>query len=252
MWLQGLVRGLAAAAALLCIMTGFRLAFFLAYRSPEISFADELPALVLGARVDLKWVSILLFPAWLFWLLGLKAAVSGKIAKAFFVLGVFLSVLLDAVNFGFYGFYRTPISSIIFGFLQDDTTAITKTILSDWPVMSYLAVIAIATGIPLFIPSLFHARVPEFRRPKTAVTLIAVLFTVLLGVAMRGSLGKFPLRLQDFSISPIPFVNATVPNGTEALYVATKDQKALELKGGDPRRVFVNWDLRIRKRQNAR
>ncbi len=25
--------------------------------------------------------------------------------------------------------------------------------------MSYLAVIAIATGIPLFIPSLFHARV---------------------------------------------------------------------------------------------
>ena len=71
MWLQGLVRGLAAAAALLCIMTGFRLAFFLAYRSPEISFADELPALVLGARVDLKWVSILLFPAWLFWLLGL-------------------------------------------------------------------------------------------------------------------------------------------------------------------------------------
>ena len=54
MWLQGLVRGLAAAAALLCIMTGFRLAFFLAYRSPEISFADELSALVLGARVDLK------------------------------------------------------------------------------------------------------------------------------------------------------------------------------------------------------
>lgn len=153
MWLQGLVRGLAAAAALLCIMTGFRLAFFLAYRSPEISFADELSALVLGARVDLKWVSILLFPAWLFWLLGLKAAVSGKIAKVFFVLGVFLSVLLDAVNFGFYGFYRTPISSIIFGFLQDDTAAITKTILSDWPVMSYLAVIAIATGIPLFIPS---------------------------------------------------------------------------------------------------
>ena len=232
MWLQGLVRGLAAAAALLCIMTGFRLAFFLAYRSPEISFADELSALVLGARVDLKWVSILLFPAWLFWLLGLKAAVSGKIAKVFFVLGVFLSVLLDAVNFGFYGFYRTPISSIIFGFLQDDTAAITKTILSDWPVMSYLAVIAIATGIPLFIPSLFHARVPEFRRPKTALTLIAVIFTVLLGIAMRGSLGKFPLRLQDFSISPIPFVNATVPNGTEALYVATKDQKALELKGG--------------------
>ena len=27
-------------------------------------------------------------------------------------------------------------------------------------------------------------------------------------------------------------MNATVPNGTEALYVATKDQKALELKGG--------------------
>ena len=31
------------------------------------------------------------------------------IRKVFFVLGVFLSVLLDAVNFGFYGFYRTPI-----------------------------------------------------------------------------------------------------------------------------------------------
>lgn len=46
-------------------------------------------------------------------------------------------------------------------------------------------------------------------------------------------------------------MNATVPNGTEALYVATKDQKALELKG-DLRPGFGNWGSRIRRRLNAR
>lgn len=50
-----------------------------------------------------------LFPAWLFWLPGLKAAVSGKSGRCSLSSACFLSVLLDAVNFGFYGFYWTLI-----------------------------------------------------------------------------------------------------------------------------------------------
>lgn len=59
-----------------------------------------------------------------------------------------------------------------------------------------------------------------------------VLVTAALGLTVRGSLSTFPLRLQDFAVSPKPFVNDGVTNGLAALYVASKEQRALDLSRG--------------------
>lgn len=49
---------------------------------------------------------------------------------------------------------------------------------------------------------------------------------------IRGSLGKFPLRQQDFSVSTNAFINATVPGGAAAFYEAWKGQNAIKFNGG--------------------
>lgn len=59
-----------------------------------------------------------------------------------------------------------------------------------------------------------------------------ILASAALGLTIRGSLSTFPLRLQDFAVSPKPFVNDGVTNGLAALYVASKEQRALDLSRG--------------------
>lgn len=77
--------------------------------------------MVMGLRVDAKWLAILLLPAWICVLLSYWKAFFWKLARILAFVGMFVTALLTVINFGFYGFYATPISPIIFGFLQDDT-----------------------------------------------------------------------------------------------------------------------------------
>lgn len=231
----------------LIVLTGFRLAFFYAYRSPETGLAWLLPALVTGFKVDAKWLSILLIPAWLFTLLAFWKSAFKPLALFAAVTALSAMVLLDLVNFGFFGFYRTPISAIIFGFFEDDTTAILKTILIDWPVFTYLFVLTTSIVIPVFLTQRLLSVIPEKAgTSRLSSFFIYALLSVLLVGAIRGSFGTFPLRMQDFSVSPIPFINQTVPNGAAAFYEALKSRKELSFKGS-PESVLLGMGFANRK-----
>ena len=62
--------------------------------------------------------------------------------------------------------------------------------------------------------------------------VIALIGTISVVGVIRGSLGKFPLRQQDFSVSTNAFINATVPGGAAAFYEAWKGQNAIKFNGG--------------------
>ena len=54
---------------------------------------------------------------------------------------------------------------------------------------------------------------------------------LLLAFFIRGSIGKFPLRQEDFAVSKVQLINASVPNGAAALYEATKAWRNFQIKG---------------------
>lgn len=59
-------------------------------------------------------------------------------------MAVFLAALLfllSLINFGFFGFYGSPINSLIFGFVQDDTWTVIVSVVKDWPVVRYILVL---------------------------------------------------------------------------------------------------------------
>lgn len=227
-------------AAALLFLTVVRALFCGVYKPADVSWADCLPALWMGLRVDAKWAGILLAPAWIFVLLGLWKPVFWRAAKVLGALGAALMLVVAVVNFGYYDFYGTPISPIIFGFLQDDTKAIIATIWKDWPVFRYLLVFALAL---CFAPACAWAvgrlcggqaatASVGGRRGAILLAVASLVMTVALVGLIRGSFGKFPLRQQDYAVSTHVFVNAAVPGGAASLYEAWKGQKALELKGG--------------------
>lgn len=123
-------------ASSLVILSLIRVVFFATYKTPEITFAEFLPAAWMGVRVDAKWLATLAVPAWLLLCLSAWRYVFWRLAVWMAGLATAIAVTVAVVNFGFYDFYRTPISPIIFGLFQDDTTAIVKTLQSDWPDIS--------------------------------------------------------------------------------------------------------------------
>lgn len=90
------------------MLTGFRLFFFLNFRSDGISFGDFWPALVMGARVDAKWLAILLLPAWVAAVLTMPWKKGRPAVRWLSGLALFLAVAAGLLNTGFYAFYGTP------------------------------------------------------------------------------------------------------------------------------------------------
>lgn len=70
----------------------------------------------------------------------------------------------------------------------------------------------------------------EFRWGKGLITIF--LCSVLIVLGIRGSFGKFPLRLQDWAVTTDGFLNNAVPNGVASFWEAIKEQRMLTLKGG--------------------
>lgn len=231
-WLGRCARAAAFGIAALLLLTIARIVFFFAYKNDDLGFlSDFAPAMVMGLRVDAKWLAILLLPAWICVLLSYWKAFFWKLARILAFVGMFVTALLTVINFGFYGFYATPISPIIFGFLQDDTKAIVITIMKDWPVFTYLLCLAGFTALP-FACTMLLGRSRERRVGRAAYGVLSILSIVVMALVIRGSLGTFPLRIQSYSVTKNAFINATVPNGMAAFHEARKGMQVLELKGG--------------------
>lgn len=221
-----LAAGLTAFLAMLVLASAVRACFFLTYRSSNISWSDAAPAFAIGIGFDAKWLAISLVPAFVLWVLSFKWAKLFKSAVFFGIAGAVAFFTLALVNFGFYAFYNTPISAQVFGLVQDDTWAIIVTVLKDWPVFSYLFVLAVLTAAPFLVALPFAKRSGDDRSTKCFWVIVPVLIA-LYAVTLRGGIGKFPLRREDMAVSPSKFVTECVPNGAYALYDAFQERKRL-------------------------
>jgi hypothetical protein len=61
--------------------------------------------------------------------------VSGPGRLRFISLNVLLVIFISAVDFIYYSFYQDRINVLIFGFFEDDTIALIKTIWRNYPVV---------------------------------------------------------------------------------------------------------------------
>lgn len=215
----------------LLVLFVFRVCFFFSFHPADTDYSlkDLLSATAMGLRVDAKWLCVFLIPAWVCVGLSFWREFFIKVAVFLSFIGLFLVCLFNCINFGFYSFYSSPINPIIFGFLQDDTKAIMHTLSADWPIFEYLFFLALGVVFPFLVCKLFPLRHFNEKGSKKKLIVLFCLLTLLFGVMVRGSLGKFPLRQEDYAVSSSSFLNSCVPNGLAAFYEANKARKALTL-----------------------
>ncbi|MFZ2306162.1 MAG: sulfatase-like hydrolase/transferase [Rhodoferax sp.] len=219
--LRGLMRAWVLIVPLVVALSLIRLGQ-LAYFWPSgyhVSTTDLASVLVQGFRFDLKVSAVAGFL-----LLLVLPWVSGKVQGRIAAGVAFLYVMLSLVNLHYFGFYKTPIDSLVFGLVEDDTTAVLQTIWRDFPVIWTLLLAAVLTVGSVA----FHRVLVRRLRPDTVlqthhaaiklVLAIVVFFALLF--AGKGTIREMALQRQHLTVTTSQFLNDMVPNGPIALKYA--------------------------------
>ena len=219
--LRGLFRAWVLVVPLVLAMSLIR-AGQLAYFWPtgyQPAGTDLVNVLVQGFRFDLKvsavagFLLLLVLP----WVSG---KVQGRIASGV----AFFYVMLSLVNLHYFGFYKTPIDSLVFGLVEDDTVAVLQTIWQDFPVIWTLLLAALLTVGSVALHRFLLARIqPDtvLQSRHVAVKLVlAIVVLVALLFAGKGTLRQMALQRQHLTVTTSQFLNDMVPNGPIALKYA--------------------------------
>jgi phosphoglycerol transferase MdoB-like AlkP superfamily enzyme len=219
--LRGLLRAWVLVVPLVLALSLIRLGQ-LAYFWPtgyQVSSTDLASVLVQGFRFDLKVSAVAGFL-----LLLVLPWVSGKGQGRIAACTAFFYVMLSLVNLHYFGFYKTPIDSLVFGLVEDDTAAVLQTIWHDFPVVWTLLLAGVLTTATMALHRVLVVRIkPDtaLQTRHTAIKLL-VIFAIFfaLAYAIKGTLRQMALQRQHLTVTTSQFLNDMVPNGPIALKYA--------------------------------
>ena len=214
---------------MLVIMSLFRLFFYFSFAPDNLKnvpFSEILGAFWLGSRLDLSILGYTFIPIILMAIVFtlLQGKVSYRFAKPFFlwylVLIDLIATLILAVDYGYYAFFNEHISIFIFGFFNDDTTALLKIFWKNYPTIKiFIIAILYILGLTFIIKKIFSLPMSQKKETFKIYTQFSILFALILItiLAIRGSFGMFPISHWIKDVSSNHFVNQVRKNSVYSL-----------------------------------
>ncbi len=236
---------------ILGIMTLYRFIFFLFFADFETLSAMKLyvlKAFWMGCRFDLSILAYINAPITLLLLVCLilqsdlffKSIIS--FIKYYYSLIFPLIFLLFFIDSGFYIYFKDHYNLMIFGFFEDDTLALIKTMLVDYRfwlavvVFTFLSYIIIKFVLVTVKTLYLNERIVNtlyWKKSKKFITMVIIV--ALNFIAARGSFSMFPLGLFYSQISPDQFINKLCVNPihplADTIYLKIKNlNNSIDLK----------------------
>ena len=138
--------------------------------------------------------------------------------KVYLKVVFFMLFFILIADFYFFKFFQSHFNQLVLGIKNDDTWAVLVSVWTDFPVIKILLIIGLFNfAYAKFINRIFEKQI-DFNignRIKSIAIVLLIITGYLIG--LRGSLGTFPLRGDDTSVSTNIFVNRLVFNGVFAL-----------------------------------
>jgi phosphoglycerol transferase MdoB-like AlkP superfamily enzyme len=133
-----------------------------------------------------------------------------------------LTAILVVVTIIYFKEYNDQFNHFVFNLYYDDTKAIIATIWTGYPVISGLLMISVLSYALLALQR--RLRKGDRRQARHRPLLLRILFSVvvvlLVVIALRGSYGHRPAKLEDAAVTKDPFLNKAVLNPYTALMYA--------------------------------
>jgi phosphoglycerol transferase MdoB-like AlkP superfamily enzyme len=202
--------------------------------APEIyrETDDLFKAFSIGFRFDTMVICYGLFPVLAGNLAGIFLparydAILEKVSRIYYVLLIMSILLISVIDLYFYNFFAYRINVLIFGFAEDDTWAVLKSIWTDYPMLYILAGGVVAGWLVYKLTGMMIRRIRMTRLHLPAICYVAFLplLCLLFLLGIRGSCAFYPLKIKDSAVSPYVFINNLVPNGVYALKTAIRDHR---------------------------
>ncbi len=183
---------------------------------------DILKAFITAIRFDTVTICYgLILPVALsfFCLMGEKASsgifLTQKIYLTF-LLVVFTIILI--VDYYYYTYFQSHINVLIFGFVEDDTAAVIKSLWTDYPLLKVIIGIVVSGYVYYKIINWLQRNVRLNANPLSNGKAIgySITFVLLFVIGLRSSFGTFPVQMDDASVSSNAKVNLLPINGVFA------------------------------------
>ena len=196
------IEWLVFALFMLVIMMSARLWIFFNYTDSLLrtQYKQDIAKLLFnGFRFDIKIAFIVLA---LFVLIACVLLVSKKHLERFYhiqryglVFFVVLTFILTICDVFYYKTYDRQFDVFIFGLFDEDTKAVLKTIVSDYPIVTFAIVIFFFTFLTIKLFSFIHyyfSKKSMLTTSKAKGALFVFVIICILVIGLRGSFGTFP------------------------------------------------------------
>ena len=192
----------------LLIMSLLRLGLYLAFPAQGHSFTGVFPSFLLGLRFDLRYVGILCL---LLLILGslpvfqpFHTVAGRRIVLSLTAIAAFLLVFFYAVDFAHYSYLSQRLNASVLNYLSDAGIS-TRMVWQTYPVVRILLLLVVGVWVVRKMVRWLYYRIrgsrvaggqPEggSRRARAAWFVVSFL---LLGLAVFGRIGQYPLRWSD-------------------------------------------------------
>jgi len=191
---------------------------------------ELITVLITGLRFDLKVAAVCIILFVLLPILPMSLVNRWHYLRNFSRVALLATLLvccfLSFLDIGFYFFFGTAISNLMFGIVDDGTSAVLISIFADWR----LDLIILAAIVCCSIYTIYFLKISKGTKVakhsnanKIIIWLITIALIVICALFGRGSLDKFPLSRRTTVINDNPIVNSLALNGPYHFYYALKD-----------------------------
>ncbi|MCK5824582.1 MAG: sulfatase-like hydrolase/transferase [Ichthyobacteriaceae bacterium] len=198
-----------------------------------INYKSELASsFIIGFRIDtmvmmyglaLPLLIILLTP--IFELLKIKTKNIDRVIRIISTIIFSLFIFLSIADFYFFQQYKSHFNILVFALINDDTTAILKSVWIDYPIILITILLSITVTLLWKSITYFFKKDYVFLKSGFSKSIYTTAFILLFALGIRGSVGLFPLGEKDLFISDNIFINNLADNAIFSLKTAAKNKK---------------------------
>lgn len=222
-----------------------RLAMIMSYSSIDELMSDKgdlISALIMGFRVDtqvmmyglsVSFLVVLISP--ILKLFNVKDKKIDTIIRVSYIALISLFILILIGNYYFYGQFKSNYNLLIFAFFNDDTASILKIMWEDYPVLWLISLFILVVFILTYIIRILSTNKYSFKYGRAAKFSFVFIYVFAFFLAIRGSIGMFPLGARDLIVSDNSFLNNIATNGV------------LSLKNAISNKALNDFDININK-----
>ena len=134
------------------------------------------------------------------------------ISKIWTTLILFLFLFIFCIDVFFYEFYQDHLNIIFFEIFEDDTQAVIKTILRNYPVFAIVTGLVILGSVVYYLlGKVFYHQNENLIKPLKHIGILGGSFIVF-AIMARASFGLFPIGMMDAAYTDDIFLNKLAPN----------------------------------------